>query len=196
MKVVPEPKVLDISVLWDFEECSPYTLSSATSTYFTGDPDGKLLPRFGLSTDFTWDQLWEGIDDLNANAQGATFYKLIFFGRHGHNEHDLKKALTEKYRQATGDKNGPVPVNYYDGFDAALSQKGCIQAALVRDVWDSARSEDPEIGLPQLSLRSPTRRALTTNTITFSRELSVDDPPTPNMITLVVENCRERDVHR
>ena len=29
---------------------------------------------------------------------------------------NLKKALTEKYRQATGDKTGPVPVNYYDGF--------------------------------------------------------------------------------
>ncbi|KIJ98874.1 hypothetical protein K443DRAFT_133282 [Laccaria amethystina LaAM-08-1] len=168
-------------------------LSSVTSIYFEGDPEGKLLPRFGLSTDFTWDQLWKGIDDLNANAQGATFYKLIFFGRHGHNEHDLKKALTKKYRQGTGDKTGPVPVNYYDGFDAALSQKGCIQAALVRNVWDSARTEDPVgIGLPQLSFCSPMRRALTTNTITFSRELSIEDPPTPKMITLVVENCRER----
>jgi hypothetical protein len=29
---------------------------------------------------------------------------------------DLKKALTKKYRQGTGDKTGPVPVNYYDGF--------------------------------------------------------------------------------
>jgi len=29
---------------------------------------------------------------------------------------DLKKALTEKYREATGDEDGPVPVNYYDGF--------------------------------------------------------------------------------
>jgi len=28
---------------------------------------------------------------------------------------DLKKALTEKYRQATG-KKAAVPVNYYDGF--------------------------------------------------------------------------------
>ena len=31
-------------------------------------------------------------------------------------DHDLKKALTERYRQATGDEDGPVPVNYYDGF--------------------------------------------------------------------------------
>jgi len=168
-------------------------LSSVTSNYFESDPEGKLLRRFGLSNHFTWDQLWEGIDDLNANAQGATFYKLFFLGRHGHNEHDLKKALTKRYREATGDKDGPVPVNYYDGFDAALSQKGCIQAALVRDVWDSARCEHPVgIGLPQLSFCSPMRRALTTNTITFSKELSVKDPPTPKMTTLVVENCRER----
>jgi hypothetical protein len=59
VQVVSEPKVLDLSVLWDFEECSPLQyetfpsehtdlsenflqLSSVTNTYFEGDPGGKV----------------------------------------------------------------------------------------------------------------------------------------------------------
>jgi len=176
VEVVPIPMPLVPKVLWDFEECSPYTRSDETDKYFESDSEGKLLPRFGLLTTYTWAQLWEGIDALNEEAKRASFYKLFILGRHGHNEHNIKSLLKEDY----------------DGFDAALTQKGYVQAGLVRAEWDSARSENPGIGLPQLSFCSPMRRALATNSISFSSELSVENPPTPTMNTLVVENCRER----
>ena len=110
------------SFLWDFEECSPYTVrvcffffehtvylpilpaflrdrhlfwewSNRESKfkykrqfYLYSNFRPQLLARFGLKDEYTWDQLWEGIDDLNSKAKGAAFYKLFLLGRHGHNE--------------------------------------------------------------------------------------------------------------
>lgn len=141
---------------WTFEIVPGYFKQSDSETdEFKFD---YLKQDFGKTKE--WTQIFEELDQLNANAKENEQYKVFFLARHGQGYHNLanaqygQKAWEEKWSKMTGD--GTIVW----APDPELTELGVHQALDNAYVW--GKQIEKGIRLPTKWFSSPFRRSIDT----------------------------------
>lgn len=128
-----------------------------------------LKEDFGKTKE--WSEIFEQLDELNANAQDNEQYKVMFLARHGQGYHNLanaqygQKAWDEKWSKLTGD--GTIVW----APDPELTELGVNQALDNAYVWEQQIAKG--IRLPTQWFASPFRRSVDTLIKTWEKHVDL-----------------------
>ncbi|CDK24068.1 unnamed protein product [Kuraishia capsulata CBS 1993] len=146
-----------------FTSVSGFFLQSDSSTNATSFDFNDNL---GLKPNYTWNSFKNAIEELNANSNETTSYKVIFFGRHGEGYHNVAESYygTPAWNCYWSLLTGNGTSTW--GPDAGLTPKGVFQAQNNSDLIKSLLPYG--FPLPQNFYSSPMTRAADTLTYTWN----------------------------